>query len=255
MPLVLDVSMAWISSALLCSLRLGAMLLMTPVLDGFGIPPRVRIILVVALSASLASALPKTEAAVTADSWPFFLAAINELFTGALLGFGIMCAFAAFSFAGNLLDQQLGFNLASVFDPSTRVQSPLVSSIFGLMATVMFFTIDGHHALLRGFAYSLEKVPLGSGLHNFSVGTLVNQFGLIFSFGLLLASPVMLCVFLLEIGLSVISRSLPQMNIFVISIPVKIICGLVLLTLIMPHMAPLFDKVFASIFRFWEAAL
>jgi flagellar biosynthetic protein FliR len=250
-----DVGMAWIASVLLCSLRLSAMLIMTPILDGFGIPARIRVFLVVALSASLVSALPGSAPATTLASGPFFAAAAGELFTGALLGFGALCAFAAFSFAGNLLDQQLGFGLANVFDPMTRAQTPLIASVFGLMAVVMFFTVDAHHALLRGFAYSLEKVPLGSALHVTSPATLVHQFGLIFSYGLLLVAPVVFCVYLIEIGMAVISRNLPQMNIFMVSIPVKIICGLLLLSLLMPHLAPIFDKIFGSIFQFWEEVL
>ena len=120
---------------------------------------------------------------------------------------------------------------------------------------MMFFTVDAHHALLRGFAYSLEAVPLGSGFHAFSADLLVRQFGLIFSFGLLLAAPVLFCVYLVEVGLAVISRNLPQMNIFMISMPVKIVCGLLLLSLLTPRLAPLFDKIFGSIFHFWQEVL
>jgi flagellar biosynthetic protein FliR len=255
MPFEFDVGIAWLTSVLLCSLRLGAMLLMTPILDGFGVPARIRVFLVIAFSAALVSTLPPNPAAATANAAPFFVSAVSELFTGALLGFGAMSAFAAFSFAGNLLDQQLGFGLANVFDPMTRAQSPLIASIFGLLAVVMFFTADAHHALLRGFAYSLEKVPLGSSMHITSVAALVHQFGLIFSFGLLLAAPVLFCVYLIEIGMAVISRNLPQMNIFMISIPVKIMCGMLLLSLLITRLAPIFGKIFGSIFQFWEEVL
>ena len=91
--------------------------------------------------------------------------------------------------------------------------------------------------------------------HAFSADLLVRQFGLIFSFGLLLAAPVLFCVYLVEVGLAVISRNLPQMNIFMISMPVKIVCGLLLLSLLTPRLAPLFDKIFGSIFHFWQEVL
>lgn len=255
MPLEIDVGMTWITSVLLCSLRLSAMLMMTPILDGFGIPARIRVFLVVALSAAMVSAIPHNNPVSTSNLGSFIGAAAGELLTGALLGFGAMCAFAAFSFAGNLLDQQLGFGLANVFDPMTRAQSPLIASLLGLVAVVMFFTMDAHHTLLRGFVYSLEKVPLGSGMHLASPSALVHQFGLIFSFGLLLAAPVLFCIYLIEIGMAVISRNLPQMNIFMISIPVKIICGLLLLSLLITRLSPIFNKIFGSIFLFWEEVL
>jgi len=255
MPLEIDVGMTWITSVLLCSLRLAAMLMMTPILDGFGIPARIRVFLVVALSAALVSAIPHNDPVSLLNIGPFFMAAASELFTGALLGFGAMCAFASFSFGGNILDQQLGFSIGNVYDPVTRSQSPLISSLFSLIAVVMFFTLDVHHALLRGFAYSLEKVPLGSAMHLVTPGAVVHQFGLIFSFGLLLVAPVLFCVYLVELGMAVISRNLPQMNIFMISIPVKIIVGMLLLSLLVTRLGPLFDKIFGSIFLFWEEVL
>ncbi|MBV8464771.1 MAG: flagellar biosynthetic protein FliR [Burkholderiales bacterium] len=255
MPIAIDVGTAWLTSVLLCSLRIGAMLLMTPILDGFGIPARVRILLVVALSATLVSFLPGIKPIPYDDTGSVITAGIGELCIGALLGFAAQCAFAAFSFAGNLLDQQLGFGLANVFDPMTRAQSPLIASLFGLLGVVLFFTVDAHHALLRGIAYSLERVPLGSGPLHVAPAALAGQFGLVFSFGLLLAAPVMFCIFLIEIGMAVVSRTLPQMNIFMISIPVKIAAGMLLLTLVVTRLGPLFNKVFASIFQFWERAL
>jgi flagellar biosynthetic protein FliR len=234
---------------------MGAMLLMTPIIDGFGIPARVRVLVVLALSACLVSSLPVSLHLSVSDPGTFFLAATRELAIGALLGFGALCAFATFSFAGNLLDQQMGFSLASVYDPMSRAQSPLITTVFGLIGVCLFFTTDAHHTLFRGFAYSLEKIPLGTALHDFSPSSLVRQFGLIFTFGLVLAAPVFFCIYLVELGLAVISRNLPQMNVFMIGIPVKIACGLILLSLLSIRMGPVFDKAFASIFRFWQEVL
>jgi flagellar biosynthetic protein FliR len=255
MPLVFDVGLAWAAATTLCSLRLGAMLTMTPILDGFGIPARVRVLLVIGISMALVSVVPGAMPAEPHNFLGFLASAVCELGIGTFLGFGAMCAFAAFSFAGNLLDQQMGFGLANVFDPTTRRSSPMIASIFGLVAVMMFFTIDAHHALLRGFAYSLEHLPLGSSMVNISPMVLAHQFGLIFSYGLLFGAPVMFCIFMLEIGMAVVSRTLPQMNIFMISIPIKIVCGLVLLTMVLPRTAPLFNRIFASIFSFWEEVL
>lgn len=255
MPIVFDVGLGWITSVLLCSLRLSAMLMMTPILDGFGMPARIRILLVVTLSVCLISSLPMERDAEVADMGRLVVAAAGELVIGGVMGFGVMAAFAVFSFAGNVLDQQLGFGLANVFDPMTRAQSPLIASIFGLLAVLVFFLTDAHHAVLRGFAYSLDKLPLGGGLRTMSVAPLVRQFGLIFSLGLVFAAPVVFCIFLLEVGFAVISRNLPQMNILMITPPLKIVCGLLLLAMLLPLLGPIFSKVFASIFLFWEAVL
>ena len=78
-------------------------------------------------------------------------AGLAEVTIGALMAFGVFAAFAAFSFAGNALDLQIGFSLANIFDPITRSQSPLLAAIFGMIAVALFFTMDAHHTLLREF--------------------------------------------------------------------------------------------------------
>lgn len=255
-PLTIDIGLSWITAVLLCTLRLSAMLLMTPILRGFGIPPRIRMFVVIAFALILISALPYHMAPVSLEQpTGFLMAAASELLTGALMGFGAICAFGVFSFAGNLLDQQWGFGLASVFDPMIRHQNPMIASIMDLLAIVLFFTTNAHHMLLRGFAWSLEKVPLGSLSPSVSTATLVHQFGLIFSNGLLLVAPVLFSVFLIDIGLAVISRNLPQFNIFMIGMPVKIIAGLLILIWLMPHMTELFTRIYGSIFEFWQETL
>ena len=81
------------------------------------------------------------------------------------------------------------------------------------------------------------------------------QFGLMFSLGIALVAPAVFCVFLADLGLAMVSRVMPQMNIFVLGIPVKILVGMSVLVLSMAYIAPLMGKVFLSIFTYWEAVL
>jgi flagellar biosynthetic protein FliR len=81
----------------------------------------------------------------------------------------------------------------------------------------------------------------------------VKQFGAMFVLSVTLAAPVMLCLLVVEAGLAVVSRNLPQMNVFVVAIPVKIFAGLAMLAASVAYVGPVAAKAFASIFRFWEA--
>ncbi len=253
--MVIDAGLSWAAAVLLCSVRLGAILMFTPLLGGFAVPARIKLMLVLSLSAVLVSGLHLGVANVPANFGAMLAACAGELLTGALLAFGVLTAFGAVAFAGKILDIQMGFGMANVFDPITRTQSPLIGSVLGTLAIVMFFATDSHHLLLRGVAYSLQQVPLGAMVGRVAPEIVVRQFGLVFSHGLLFAAPVVFGLFLLEIGLAVMSRNLPQMNIFIISIPVKIVAGFLLLALLGRQLEPVFAKIFGAIFVFWEALL
>ncbi|WP_374351359.1 flagellar biosynthetic protein FliR [Chitinimonas sp.] len=250
-----DASLSWLVAVLLCALRLGALLLMSPLLMAAGLPARIKVLLTLALATCLVSGLHLQPTQMPTDLPPLLAAAVSELLLGALLAFGVFAAFAAFSFAGNLLDIQIGFNIANLYDPITHSHAPLIATLLSFTAVMVFYLSDVHHLLLRGFAYSLQRLPLGQFLSLPSPALLVSQFGKVFGFGLLIAAPLLFCLFLVEIGLAVLSRNLPQMNLFMLSPPIKIAIGLALLAFSMPHMAPLFKRVFDSLFGFWEAVL
>lgn len=244
-------------AAFLLSLRLGAVLLLTPLLYAMSMPATVRVLLVVGLSACLALGLPQASAplgGLASAPGALIAAAFTELALGATMALSILAAFAAFSLAGRLLDVQIGFGMPQVLDPATSQPIPLVTSAFNQVAVVMFFLVNGHHALLRGVAYSLEKFPLGRPWPLEGAAPLVlKQVGGLFTLGLALAAPVVVCLLLVELALGVVSRNLPQINMFVIGIPVKIVVGVVALSFWFGGMGETMSRVYESIYRTWDA--
>ena len=253
--MALEFHVAWVTAVLLCSLRLSALLLLTPILQALGLPARIRVLLIVLLSISLVSGMQLAPASIPTDIPSLLGAGASEVVIGALMSFGVFVAFAALSFAGNALDLQIGFSIANIFDPITRSQSPLIAALFGMTAVVLFFTLDAHHLLLRGVAYSLERIPLGTAVVLPTPTTLAREFGRVFTLGLMLAAPVLFCLFLVELCLAVLSRNLPQLNIFFLSVPIKIVIGLSILAYMAGHFSALATKVFDGIFVFWERVL
>jgi flagellar biosynthetic protein FliR len=250
-----DFSTAWMTGVLLCALRVAAVLMLAPFWQPLGLPVRLRMLIILALSATLVSATHTVPLAAPESVPALLAAAVNELLVGALLAFGVFAAFAAFAFAGNALDLQIGFNIANVFDPVTRSQSPLLASLFAMTAVVLFFTVDAHHAVLRGIAYSLERIPLGGPAPQPDVRALGRQFGIVFTLGLALAAPVLFCLFLVELTMAVLSRNLQQLNVFVLGTPIKIVLGLSLLATLAPQFGLTARHIFDSIFDFWETVL
>jgi len=250
-----EIDPRWAFSVFLLSVRLGVFLAMTPILSGTSVPAPVRVLLVLALTIFTVSALNVAPIAVPTGFGQVLLATASEAAVGAVLAFGIFAAFAAFSVAGTLLDIQIGFGIGAVFDPVTRRQTPVIATAFDLLAITAFFAMDGHHALMRGIAYSLQQLPPGAFVASLSVTPVAKQFGVMFLLGIALVAPAVFCVFLAEIGLAMLSRVMPQLNIFVLGIPVKIFVGLSVLVLSMAYVAPVMGKIFLSIFTYWEEVL
>jgi flagellar biosynthesis protein FliR len=251
----LNLNLAWITAVLFCSLRLSALLLLTPILQAVGLPVRIRVLLILMLSVSLVSGMHLTPTELPTDLFAMIASGANEVVIGGLMAYGVFVAFAAFSFAGNLLDVQIGFNIANIFDPITRSQSPLIASLLSMLAVALFFTMDAHHTLFRGVAYSLDRIPLGTAMQLPDPATLAKQFGSVFSLGLLLAAPPLFALFLVQIGLAVLSRSLPQLNIFMLSMPINIVVGLSVLAYVTGQYGSVATKIFDSMFNFWEGVL
>jgi len=256
-PTLLDMATSgagtsWLMVLGLLALRLAATLAMTPVLYAMPLPPSIRMLLLLGLSVALASSFPIPVEAFT--GWGALLAAaLAELALGATLGLGILLAFGAFSVAGQLLDLQLGFGIAQVLDPVTRRPVPILTSAFGYLSVMVFFLLNGHHALLRGIGYSLERFPVGApwSIANAAEPLLKQATGL-FSLGFALAAPVVFCILLVEFALGVVGRNLPQMNMFTMGIPVKILVGLIALSLWFTGIGGVMTRVYASITSTWD---
>jgi flagellar biosynthesis protein FliR len=237
----------------LLSLRVATTFLMTPVLYAMPMPTVVRMLLVLSLSLTIALGIAAPVNMARVDTGALWSAAFAEVALGATLALGILLAFAAFDVAGRLLDIQIGFGIAQVFDPVSQRQIPVLTSMFSNLAVLLFFLVNGHHALLRGIAYSTERFPVG-GAWSLSpaVAPVLKQVGGLFSLGFALAAPVVFCILLVELTLGVIARNLPQMNMFVLGIPVKIVVGLAALSLWFAGLGGVMTRVYDSIYVTWD---
>ena len=253
MRISLDV--AWLLTTALVALRLGVTLVLTPLLAFGGVPARFRVILVLALAALLVAATGTRAAGDVHDVAAFAGMAAAEAVLGALLAFGVLAAFAAFQLAGRLLDLQLGFGVATLIDPATRGHAPLLGTLLWMAGVALFFAVDGHHALLGAFALSLHAAPPGRPLGELGLAPVMAQFGLMFSFALALAAPAVIVLLLVDTVVAVMARTMPQMNIFFVSLPLKILVGLAVLAVSVGYIGPVARRCFESIFAMWESVL
>jgi flagellar biosynthesis protein FliR len=243
----------WVVGVLLLTVRIAAVLLLTPVLYAVSMPAMVRLLVAIALACVISLPFGATPAVAPADVGALVQAILREASIGATLGLGILMAFAGFALAGNLIDVQIGFGMAQVFDPSTRARLPILSAVFGLFAAVFFFIVDGHHAVMRGVAFSVERFPAGQGwMAQGAAEPLVKQMAALFTLGFALAAPVVLGLLLVEFALGVVSRNLPQMNMLVMGIPVKILVGLLALSVWATSFGAPASRLYAGIYQAWS---
>lgn len=244
----------WIVAVLLLSTRIAAALLFTPVLYAAPVPLLVRVLLVVALSCALALPFAHADGGPPLDAMALASALLREAALGAILGLGVLLAFGGFALAGRLLDVQVGFGIAQVLDPLTRSRVPVLSSLFTLLAAVFFFAVDGHHALLRGLAYSIDRFPPGHGASVATAGEAVaREVAALFGLGFALAAPVVLALLLVEFALGVLARAMPQANVLLLGLPVKILAGLLALSVWIGGFGAPASRLYAQIAATWAA--
>lgn len=243
----------WMLPALLLSTRVAAATALAPVFGPTQIPGTVRVILALALGGSMAFSLPtNTDDFATMTVVGLVVAMLRELTIGASFALGFAAAYSATQVAGRMLDVQIGFGVAGVLNPATNTFSPLLGSLFGMVGIAIFLAVDGHHQLIRALALSAQIARPGVVATAIDMAPLVAQTGAMFVFGLMLAAPIMLALLLVDLTMAIYARSLPQLNILVLSFAIKVVLGMVLLALSLRWSLAVFENLYQTTFAYWS---
>lgn len=227
------------TTVLLLSLRLLPIFVVMPLTIFTRAPIFFRLIIVLAISVILSGLVPIEHSVITISL------IVSEFLLGTVLAFGFHTAFASLDLVGKLLDLQIGINTAGVFDPSSSHLNGVISDLLIAIAGVLFFILNLHYTLLNGLVALFRVIPLGS--FNFqllNIKKLISLMGEQFIFAFIILLPVILGVWLVDIAFAIMSRSMPQANIYFLALPVKFIAGLVLLMLAMPMIVQNVPRLF-----------
>lgn len=175
-----------------------------------------------------------------------------EFLVGLLLSFMIAIIFIAAQFAGSLIDINSGFGFASVINPLTQDNVTLTSNLYFIIAAVLFFTIGGHNLVIGAIAESYRVMPIAEfKLNQQSIQLLIRAFADISTIGFKIAAPVVSTLFLSEIALAILARSVPQMHVFIIgfSLKISVLFIIISITLIntVPYLQGLFEDSFFNL--------
>ena len=216
---------------LLALVRASAWLVLVPPFGTRAIPAQVKIGLAAGLSLPVAGKIG--EQAPAPEVVPLIGAIVVQVAVGVALGFMVYLFFAAVQAAGELIDVFGGFTVAPAYDPLSNAQSSTFGRFYQLLATTLLFAINGHLLLVRGFLTSYDAVPASPTLDDFSSG-FIDAFGSFFLAAIEIAAPLLAALFLAEVALGLLSKAAPQMNVFMVGFPVKIILCLALVGLALP---------------------
>lgn len=222
----IEVGVAWAMAVMLLSLRIGPVFVLAPPFSQTRVPVRVRVCLVLALSACLAQHVP---ASVYGNEGALLLSAASELLLGLTIAFAFQAAFASLSFAGRVLDVQAGYGLAMIIDPGSRSQSPMFGTILVLVAGLIFFAANGQIDLLRLLAALVDLLPVGQAQLLDNPHAFISYFSMVMGMGLTAVAAVIITLFLIDLSIAFLSRALPQMNALMLGLQVKTIVTLVVM--------------------------
>ncbi len=160
---------------------------------------------------------------------------LKEFAVGLVIGFIAYAVFTSIYIAGQIIDMQIGFGMVNVLDPLSNIQVPVTANLYFMTAMIIFLVTNGHHMLIKALYQSFDIVPLGSAVIGPGmVDNIIIVFQNMFSVAFRIAAPIVAAVIITDVVLGIISKTIPQMNVFVLGMPLKVLLGVIIVLITIP---------------------
>lgn len=227
MELLLSDPYAYLDAFLLVFVRVLGLLLIIPFFGNRSIPYMTKVALTLFISVIVISTLPVQASVSSTDPVNFALAVGKEFFVGFVLGFGAYMVFSVLSLTGQFIDAQIGFSMVNVFDPLSQIQLTITGNLYYYILILIVIVTNAHHLFIRALMDSFRIIPLGHFIMTpYLKDTIFDYFTTYFALALRFAAPVFFIMLITNVVLGVLARAVPNLNMFVIGFPIKIIFGL-----------------------------
>ncbi len=231
-------------------IRVTGMILSSPIYGRQNIPALAKVALCLALTWFFYKTVPQIAVVNTQSVWVLLALMVGELLIGLIMGMLLTMLFSAVFTAGQLIDMQLGFGMANVYDPQFGTSIPLVGNFLNVMLLVLFFGCDGHLRLITMLYTTLIRIPVGTVAPVREIAiTFAELFSNAFVLGIRMAMPLIVAGMLLEAIMGMIIRTVPQMNVFAIGLPLKVIVGFLIMLMVVPVFAQMTGEIFSELFN------
>jgi flagellar biosynthetic protein FliR len=226
-------------------LRVAAILMSMPIFNGNSIPILFKFGLALGTSLLLFPLLDLEAFPPLTDLGGFAVGAVGEILLGAMIGMAVNLIFVGLQIAGQLSGYQMGMALAEVMDPADGEQIPLLAQFYQIFAFLIFLTVNAHHWFLKALAESFRLVPpFGFKLGGALIDQLMRMGGNMFVIAIKVGAPVIAALLLTSIALGLVARTVPQMNVFFVAMPLKIMIGLLWVGFSLPYLSSFLNAAF-----------
>jgi flagellar biosynthesis protein FliR len=220
--------LAYVTALLWPLFRISAIFIAVPVFSLSIVPVRVRVMLGFVMTMLIAPVLPPMPK-IDPFSFPGLMIGAQQIVIGITSGFVLQMVFSVMLMAGQAIAYSMGLGFASMVDPSTGVQVPVIAQVFVISGSLLFLAVDGHLLLIEMLAHSFTTLPVGEiALERDQMWQLALWGGQIISGGVLLSLPIMSALLLVNLSFGVASKVAPQLQIFGVGFPVSITLGMIL---------------------------
>lgn len=250
----MTISVAQAQLFFLAFTRIMAILIHVPVLGGQNIPAQVRIGLGFVLAMVLIPWQPLPAEAASIGMIAYGIAIGKEILIGTLIGFAADLAFGAIQMAGGAMGLGSGFESSRIFNPSMGDAGSAFDQIFVMTAMMVFLVIDGHHLVLIAIQKTFEAIPLNGSLPFNGIETIMMATSTFIVAGIHLALPVITALILADLALGLLARIAPQVQVYFLGLPVKVMVSLLALStmfvVIFPYLSALFQTMTENMLLF-----
>ncbi|GAA1338075.1 flagellar biosynthetic protein FliR [Arthrobacter roseus] len=220
-----------IEAVMLAGVRMIAFIVVAPPFSYSAIPGRVKAMLAIGLALAVAPRV--TEGYVSPSTGEYIVQLILELLTGAALGFLVLLVFSAIQSAGYLIDLFGGFQLAQSFDPGMLVNGAQFTKLFQITALALLFASDGYQLIISGLSRTFEALPIGGGINLADPAeAMITALTQMFLAAVQIGGPLLVVLFLTDVGLGLLTRVAPALNAFALGFPLKIFVTLMLISVV-----------------------
>lgn len=236
-------------------MRMSGFVLLNPILGRKNVPPIIKAGFIMVLTTAI-YAFSEGQAMEIPSTVEYMFLLLKEFAAGYVLGFVTELFLFVIHFAGYIIDFQMGLSMATVYDPSSNAQIPITGSMFQTYFMLLFFAVDGHLALMKILITSAEIVPYGGILITQNLASRVlDIFVECVGLGVRFAFPILAAEFIIEMGIGILNKVVPQISVFIINIQLKLIVGLGLLVILFSPMSEYLSKVLTTMMKTLQGIL
>ncbi len=250
MEKIVDAVMLNIDYFVLIFLRISALIFSSPIFGRKTLPNMLKILLCMTLAYVVFAADPNPMVITYRNVIEYVLLCVKELLFGLVLGYVTTMLFSIPQTAGYVIDMQMGFGMVNVFDVQSNISVPVTGNFLYTVMMLSFFAVDGHHELIYIMQSTFSYIPVGQVALNPALGiSALEVFALAFVLAAKVAMPMIAAGLMGEIIMGIVVRTAPQMNVFVVGIPLKIILGFLALLLLLPVYVNFTNTLFYNMFE------